>query len=94
MIELPDRLCNTILDYVVSTKNRAAYEEELHTWIDNGWLISHLQERLGPPKGLIPFMSIEQPTKHKIRPIDYRELNQHVDAFTGYADVCAAKLQE
>ena len=40
-------------------------------------------------------MAIEHPTKDKIRPVmDYRKLNQHVDAFTANADVYAAKLRE
>ena len=69
MNEAPDKLCNTIPEYVVSTKNRAAYEEELQMWIDNGWLISYPQEQLGPPKGLIPLMAIEQPTKDRIQPV-------------------------
>ena len=95
MNKTPDQLCNTIPGYAVSTKNRAAFEEELQMWIDNGWLISYIQERLGPPNRLIPLIAIEQPTKDKIRPVmDYRELNQHVDTFTVDADVCATKLQE
>ena len=90
----PDQLCNTIPEYAVSTKNRAAYEEELQMWIDNGWLIPYPQKRLGPPKGLITLMAIAQPTKDKIRPVmDYRELNQQ-DAFTANADVCFTKLRE
>ena len=53
------------------------------------------QERLGPPKGLIPLMAVVQHTKGKVRPVmDYRELNEHVDAFTANADVCTAKLRE
>ena len=40
-------------------------------------------------------MAVAQHIKAKVRPVmDYRELNAHVDAFTGDADVCASKLQE
>ena len=64
-------------------------------WIMNGWLIPYPQERLGPPKGLIPLMAILQHTKGKVHPVmDYRELNEHVDAFTADADVCTTKLRE
>ena len=63
MNEVPDQLCNTIPEYAVSTKNQAAYKEELQMWIDNSWLIPYPQEWLGPPKGLILLMAIEQPTK-------------------------------
>ena len=66
MNEVPDQLCNTIPEYAVSTKNRAAYEEVVQIWIDNGWLIPYPQEQLGPPKRLIPLMAIEQPTKDQI----------------------------
>lgn len=45
--------------------------------------------------GLIPPLVVVQPTKDKVRPVmDYIELNQHVDAFTTNADVCATKLRE
>lgn len=53
------------------------------------------EEELGPPKGLIPLMAVIQQNKEKVRPVlDYRELNEHVDAFTAHADVCAQKLRE
>ena len=50
---------------------------------------------MGPPKALIPLMAVVQQNKDKVRPVlDYRELNQYVDAFTADADVCASKLRE
>ena len=40
-------------------------------------------------------MIIVQHSKGKVRPVmDYRELNEHVDAFTADADVYTAKLME
>ena len=64
-------------------------------WITNGWLIPHPQERLGLPKGLIPLMAVVQHTKGKLHPVmGYREINEHVDAFTADADVCTTKLRE
>lgn len=71
------------------------YEQELSTWISSGWLILYPEEKLGPPKGLIPLMAILQQNKSKVRPVmDFQELNHHVDAFTVDADVSAAKLRE
>ena len=59
-------------------------------WIQNGWLIPYPESDLGPPKGLIPLMAILQESKQKVRPVmDYRELNEHVNAYTANADVCA-----
>ena len=69
--------------------------QELHTWIDNGWLVPYPEDKLGPPKGLIPLMAVLHQNKTKVRPVmDYQEINHHVDAFTANADVCAAKLHE
>lgn len=40
-------------------------------------------------------MAIVQHNKGKVHPVmDYRELNEYFDAFTGNADVCSAKLQD
>ena len=40
-------------------------------------------------------MAILQESKQKIRPVmDYRELNEHVNAYTVNADVCAQTMQE
>lgn len=79
----------------MSNKIRAVYKEELQLWFTNGWLIPYPQEYLGPPKGLIPLMAIMQSTKDKVQSVmDYRELNQLVDAFITNADMCAAELRE
>ena len=40
-------------------------------------------------------MAVIQHTKGKVRPVmDYRELNEYIDAFTVVEDVCTAKLRE
>lgn len=40
-------------------------------------------------------MAAVQPNKDKVCPVlDYRELNQHIDAFTADADIYATKLWE
>ena len=55
----------------------------------------YLEEELGPPRELIPLMVIVQENKGEVRPVmDYRELNNFVDAYTANADVCAQKLRE
>ena len=95
MKQAPEQLLNVIPEYSVPDNIKTVYEEELEMWMANVWLIPYPEERLGPSKGLIPLMAIVQPSKNKVRPVmDYRELNQHVDAFTANADVCAAKLRE
>ena len=67
---------------------REDYEQELCLWMSNGCLLPYPEEKLGPPKGLVPLMAVLQQNKSKVRPVmDFRELNHHVDAFT-------AKLRE
>ena len=91
----PEKLSNRVPEYNVPARARAEYDRELRTWISNGWLVPYPEEELGPPKGLIPLMAVIQQNKEKVRPVlDYRELNEHVDAFTARADVCAQKLRE
>ena len=59
------------------------------------WTVNWSHERLGPPKGLISLMAVIQHTNGKLLPVmDYRELNEHVDAFTADADICTTKLRE
>ena len=44
---------------------------------------------------LIPLMAILQENKQKVRPVmDYRELNEHVNAYTANAGVCAQTMRE
>ena len=43
---------------------------------------------------MIPLMPILQESKQKVRPVmDYRELNEHVNAYTANADVCAQTMR-
>ena len=50
----------------------------------------------GECDGLLPLMAVEQPTKGKVRPELYRELNKRVSCHTGdeAIGVCADKLRE
>ena len=52
--EEPAKFQNSVAEYHVPCQIRAAYEKELRTWINDGWLIPYPYEKLGPPKGLIP----------------------------------------
>ena len=54
-----DQVNNTVVEYTVSDKSRAAYKTELETWIVNGWLIRY-PTRLGLSRGLIPLMPVMQ----------------------------------
>ena len=75
--EAPTKLRNSVAEYPVSANVRIAYEQELYAWIKDGWLIPYPNQKLGPPKGLIPLMAIVQQNKSKVRPVlDYRELNK------------------
>uniref|UniRef100_A0A5S6R5T4 Reverse transcriptase domain-containing protein n=1 Tax=Trichuris muris TaxID=70415 RepID=A0A5S6R5T4_TRIMR len=91
----PGALRNTMEEYPPAEEARTAYEEELDTWIDNGWLVPYNEEEFGPPKGLIPPMAVVQPNKSKERPVmDFRELNDHIETFTADTDICAQKMRE
>uniref|UniRef100_A0A5S6QJ31 Uncharacterized protein n=1 Tax=Trichuris muris TaxID=70415 RepID=A0A5S6QJ31_TRIMR len=91
----PTILHNTKEEYPPAIAVRPAYEKELTTWIQNGWLIPYDEQRLGPPRALIPLMAVIQRAKGKVRPVlDFRELNGHIDTFTANSDVCANKIRE
>ena len=87
------KLQSSIVEYHVPSQIRSAYEKEFHALINDGWLIPHPHEKLGPPKGLILLMAIVQESKVRLV-MDYQELNQYIDTFMTDVDVCASKLQE
>ena len=77
----PVSLKNRLSEYPTPKQHQGEYELELQAWIQNGWLIPYPENKLGPPKDLIPLMAILQENKQKIRPVmDYRELDEHVNA--------------
>ncbi|XP_043198082.1 uncharacterized protein LOC122368321 [Amphibalanus amphitrite] len=93
--EPPVRLKNGVSEYTVPDEVRKDYEEEIETWIKNGWLLEYDEEEHGPPKGLIPLMAVVQENKGKVRPVlDFREINTFVDTYTADVDVCDEKLRE
>ena len=91
----PERLNNTIPQYRVSKNDQAQFDEELDAWIANGWLLPYDSKRYGPPRGLIALMAVPQPNKGKVRPVlDYREMNEHLNAHTAEAEVCPEQLRK
>ena len=91
----PEVLRNVRSEYAIPPEARQRYEEEVEEWVKCGWLRVYDEDKHGPAKGLIPLMAVIQPTKDKVRPVmDFREVNQYIDAYTGDADVCADKLRE
>ena len=90
----PQAMNNRVGSYSVPSGYRNRYETELKRWIAEGWLIPYDTSELGEPKGLIPLMAVVQEKKQKVRPVmDYRELNEHIEAYTADAHVCAEKLR-
>uniref|UniRef100_A0A5S6Q9K6 Uncharacterized protein n=1 Tax=Trichuris muris TaxID=70415 RepID=A0A5S6Q9K6_TRIMR len=74
----PDILHNTKEQYPPAAATRAAYEKELQSWVQNGWVVPYDQQRFGPARALIALMAVIQRTKGKVRPVfDFRELNGH-----------------
>ncbi|XP_043201309.1 uncharacterized protein LOC122370107 [Amphibalanus amphitrite] len=91
----PECLENSVPQYSVPRSARYEFDTELDTWISNGWLLPYDEQRLGPPRGLVPLMAVQQKNKEKVRPVlDYRELNSHLNAHTAEADVCADQLRK
>ena len=90
----PECLHNTVAQYDVTPDARREFDDELTRWVENGWLIPYDESELGPPRGLVPLMAVQQKNKSKVRPVlDYRELNDHVTTHTADADVCADQLR-
>ncbi|XP_043215697.1 uncharacterized protein LOC122378555 [Amphibalanus amphitrite] len=89
----PDCLTNRVAEYRVPPSARQEYDEELETWLRNGWLQPYNEAEDGPPRGLVPLMAV--PQAKKVRPVlDMRELNGHVAAYTADSDVCADRLRK
>ena len=54
-------------------------------WISKGWLTPCE----ATPHGFLAMMAVEQTSKGKVRPVlDFRELNNYIESFTGNSDVC------
>ncbi|KHJ41654.1 hypothetical protein D918_08301 [Trichuris suis] len=67
----PGALRNTAEEYLPAEGARASYEEELQTWIRNGWLVPSDEKKFGAARGLIPLTAAVQRNKNKARPSSY-----------------------
>ena len=79
-------LRNKVDRYRMSAAVERRFDEEVEKWKAEGWLRSSK----APVYGWIPFLAVEQTKKDKVRPVmDFRELNQYVESYTGDSDVCS-----
>ena len=73
----------------IETKKR--FNEEILKWISNGWLTTCE----ATSRGFLAMMAVTQVSKRKVRPvIDFRELNEYVESFTGESSVCCDTLRK
>ena len=63
--QTPPELENKAAEYLVPKQLRTEFDNELRTWIDNGWMIPYPEEECGPFKGLIPLMAVLQANKQQ-----------------------------
>ena len=92
---MPEHLINWMSEYTMSKHIWDEYNCKLQTWISDGWLILYPEKKLGPPTSLIPLMALVQENKGKVWPImDYREVNNHIEAYTAHANVCSQRLRD
>ena len=81
----PPVLKNHTVKYAMDAAVESRFNDELEKWVAEGWL----RPCARPAHGVIPLMAVEQPSKDKIRPVlDFRELNRHVESYTGDSDAC------
>lgn len=83
-----------MLKYPIPEGTKEEYDREQQMWIDNGWLHPYHEKKIGPTRGLRADGKVQK-DKSKVQPVlDYRELNECLDAHTASADKCAQKLRE
>ena len=49
--QMPPKLENKAVEFLVPKQLREEFNNELQTWIDNGWMIPYPEEECGPPQG-------------------------------------------
>ncbi|XP_043232536.1 uncharacterized protein LOC122386889 [Amphibalanus amphitrite] len=84
----PECLQNTVAQYRVPCDARREFDDELKRWVEQGWLIPYNESELGPPKGLVPLMAVQQKNKSKTVMI---ENQRHCLTRLGYG-LCVAPL--
>ena len=94
MVQWPTTLKNRLAEYPTPKQLQEKYDHELQTLIDNGWLFPCPEDELGPLKGLILLMAVQQENKQKVRSVmDYHELNEHMNTYTALLNLQWAYLQ-
>ena len=79
-------LTNKVSTYSMSAEVKRRFDIEMDRWKAEGWL----QPCGAPVHGVIPLLAVEQEQKGKVRPVmDFRELNGHVESYTGDSDACS-----
>ena len=87
----PPVLTNQTAKYAMTEEVEKRFDEELEKWVQEGWLLPCEP----PSQGVIPLMAVEQESKGKVRPVmDFRELNQYVESYTGDSDACDETLRK
>ena len=84
--EQEPELSRRIRQYAVALDLKPEFDRGVGKWITNGWLKEWKQPGNGPA---VPLMAVLQEAKKKVRPVlDYREVNEFVNASGAKADVC------
>ena len=74
---------------------RQTFNEELESWIENGWLVPYNKQQHGMLRGLVPLMAVYQSHRSKVWPVlDYHELNDHVTATIADSNLYANQLRK
>eukprot|EP00117_Sycon_ciliatum_P022483 scpid27783/ scgid19383/ len=76
----------------LTPEQEVKFNDEVESWIANGWLVEHSSEIHGEPAAVLPIMAVEEEHKEStpIRPVlDYRQLNKLIVSHPGNdAAVC------
>ena len=86
--EPASRLGPSIGEYLrksLTEKEESLFCNEVHTWIDNGWLVLHKPDVHDDPAAVLPLMAVSQQHKSTpVRPVlDYRALNDTILSMPG-----------
>ena len=82
----------------LTDEQETLFQQEVRTWIDNGWLQPYDVDQHGQPKCVLPFLAQVQEHKSStpVRPcLDYRRLNACIISHPGSeAPACGEKLRK
>ena len=82
----PPKLINRKANYGIPDTLSKAFDDEIQTWIKEGWLKPIPG---GYQDGILPLIPVEQAEKGNVRPVlDFRHVNHHVVSHTAQAEVC------